>query len=267
MKLLAALGFEPAYARLDASHADFDKYYSRMLGGTRLKTTRPGRFAELDALLVAELDRRFAAGRPIRMHDMAASSGITSLELYELVKARGPVSLRVSDYYDAIHVLDGGVVGFVFDADFEPLQMVIGGAAISAQRGLLRGVLAPLWPSALRRRGEARRVSLFHPRAEALAAIDPSFVLARDDFHSPSPGPFEVVRLANALWPSMHPDEITAVLRAALATLTEDGVLVLGRAGNYTLFGREAGGFRMLDGLGEVEENRQLMSRATSLLG
>jgi hypothetical protein len=238
-----------------------------MLGGARLKTTRPGRFSEVDALLVAELDRRFAAGRTIRVHDMAASSGITSRELHAVLKARGPVSLRASDYYDAIQVLEGGALDFVFDADFEPLQVVIGGAGISAQRGLLRGALAPLWRSALQRRGEARRVSLFHPQAEALAATDSSFVLARENFHAPPAGPFEVVRLANALWPSMRHDEITAVLRATLATLTEDGVLVLGRAGNYTLFGREAGGVRMLCGLGEAGENCELVGRAASLLG
>lgn len=266
MKPIAALGFEPAYARLDASHADFDKYYGRMHGGGRFKTTRPGRFAELDALLVAELDRRFAAGRTIRVHDMAASSGITSLELYATLKARGPASLRASDYYDAVHVLDGRLLGFVFDADFAPLQIEIGGAAISAQHGLLRGALAPLWTSALQRRSEARRVSLFHPQAQTLAASDGGFVLARENFHMPPAGPFEVVRLANALWPSMARDEITTVLRSVVATLTGDGVLVLGRAGNYTLFGRGEGGFTALGGLGDAGENRELMSRAVSLL-
>ena len=81
MKPLAALGFEPVYARLDASRADFDKYYSRMLGGGLIKATRPGRFADLDALLIGELDRRIAAGRTNRVHDKAASSGITAAEL------------------------------------------------------------------------------------------------------------------------------------------------------------------------------------------
>jgi hypothetical protein len=267
MKPLAALGFEPAYARLDASQAGFDKYYGRMAGGSLLKVTRPGRFAELDALLIAELDRRFAPDRTIRVHDMAASSAITSLDLHEALKARRPVTVLASDHYDAVHVLEGGAVGFVFDADFAPLQLAIGSAGISAQHGLLRRALAPLWKSAVRRRHEARRVSLFHPRAEALAAADPDFVLARESFFSPPPGPYEVVRLLNAMWPSLGRDGTTSALRSVLATLTEDGLLVLGRAGNYTLFARREDGMEVLGGLGDAAENRDLVGGATKLLG
>ena len=172
MKPLAVLGFEPAYTRLDATGADFDKYYSRMGGGTLLKTTRPGRFAELDAMLVAELGR-FAPGRLIRVHDVAASSAITSIELLETLRARGPANVRASDYYDALYLLDGAPFSFVFDADMAPLQATVGRAGISAQHGPLRRVLAPFWASAIARQSEARRVSLFHPRALAAAAAIP----------------------------------------------------------------------------------------------
>jgi hypothetical protein len=154
MKSLAALGFEPAYARLDAAGADFDKYYSRMGGGALLKTTRPGRFAELDALLDAELGR-VAPGRLIRVHDVAASSAITSIELLEALRARGPANVRASDYYDALYLLDGAPFSFVFDADMAPLQATVGRAGISAQHGPLRRVLAPFWRQ--RSRGRARR--------------------------------------------------------------------------------------------------------------
>lgn len=265
MKPLAALGFEPAYARLDAAGADFDKYYSRMGGGTLLKTTRPGRFAELDALLVAELGR-FAPGRLIRVHDVAASSAITSIELLETLRARGPANVRASDYYDALYILDGTPFSFVFDADMAPLQATVGRAGISAQHGPLRRVLAPFWASAIARQSEARRVSLFHPRALAAAASDTGFTLVRESFFAPEAGPYEVVRLLNALWPELGRDAIGTVLRAAIATMTEDGVLVLGRAGDYTLFGRSGECLKPLGGLGDPAQNVDLMRGIAALV-
>ena len=48
--------------------------------------------------------------------------------------------------------------------------------------------------------------------------------------------------------------------------MTEDGVLVLGRAGDYTLFGRSGECLKPLGGLGDPAENVDLMRGIAALV-
>ncbi len=56
---------------------------------------------------------------------MAASNAITSLELFDYLRDREPVSLKASDYYDRLHIVNVGDRWRVaFDVDLKPIQYI-----------------------------------------------------------------------------------------------------------------------------------------------
>src|SRR4051812_28172699 len=88
-----------------------DEKLSRILGVMpagcfTLKKTGGNRLKDLDEAIVSHLDL-LPAGR-IRIHDMASSTGITSLELYDRLSAIRAVNMRSSDLYDAVFVAKRG---------------------------------------------------------------------------------------------------------------------------------------------------------------
>jgi len=255
------MGFEPAYTLLaDAEglpEAMVDRIYGRMPAGRLIKTTRARRFDELDRMIVREVESRMPPDRTVRVHDVAASSAITSVELFHRLSEIRSVAMKASDYYDALFRVRLCGVDFLLDADGAPLQVAIGRVAFSARRGPWRRLSAPFWPSARERLHRAERISLFHPEALRLAAINPAFKLVREDFFRPASDQFDVVRLANALWPSYTPEQTRGVVRDAAATVSEGGLFVLGRAGDYSIFVRLSGGFSEIATIGKRPDDAE----------
>ena len=79
----------------EADETALEALYEQMPAGLAWKTTYRRRFAALDDLIAAEVEARFAAG-PISVHDMAASSAITSLDLYRRLSASHQVTVAAS---------------------------------------------------------------------------------------------------------------------------------------------------------------------------
>jgi len=154
---------------------------------------------------------------------MAASSAITSLDLYRRLSASHQVTMRASDYYDAIHLVRAVLWHVSFDVEGHPIQ-VEGPLRRPLKRLVVRYARAGL------KAGRAERLSLFHPSARAIAARDPHFQLAKESFFSPLAHRYHVVRVMNALIEQhLSRDRIEAALRAIIPTVAERGLLVLGR--------------------------------------
>jgi hypothetical protein len=230
----------------EADETALEALYEQMRAGSAWKKTHRRRLAPLDDLIAAEVEARFAGG-PISVHDMAASSAITSLELYRLLSASHQVTMRASDYYDAIHLVRVALWHVSFDVEGQSAQVE------GPFRGLLKRLVVQHARAALNA-GRAERLSLFHSSARAVAASDPNFQLAKEDFFSPLAHRYQVVRVMNALVEqNLSRDRIEAALRAIIPTVAERGLLVLGRNADEengriqaTIFARGQDGFSVL---------------------
>jgi len=253
---LAATALEAMPARpSDAQEALIADIHDSLRGGSQhSRYTQRHRLAALDRRLGETLAEHGARQR-IRIHDMAASNAITSLELFEHLRDRETVLLKASDYYDRLHVVSVGDRWQVaFDVDLKPIQYIGSRMMVCARRPdphaptvdtivkpALQAVLLPPALAALRsaldgtrahpvQTDQYQQVSLFHPRCRSEAATNERFELQRDDLFSPAPYRYDVVRVANALSTDfMSEAQIIAGVRAVAATIVEGGLLVLGR--------------------------------------
>ena len=112
-------------------------YNQTVVGGYVYKTTRRNRFKDVDKSLVPQLQKTFGTSQPIAIHDVGASSGITSLDLLGSCEQAGlDVSMHATDLYDhllAVPVRGGWTV--IFDSDGQPLQYIAKSWVLSARNG------------------------------------------------------------------------------------------------------------------------------------
>ncbi|TPL99612.1 hypothetical protein FJ943_14305 [Mesorhizobium sp. B2-3-10] len=74
-------------------------------------------------------------------------------------------------------------------------------------------------------------MSLFHPDVIAKTKSDGRFMATRDDFFSPSPVRYDVVRVMNALGTRNFPRlQIERAVTAVAKTVVDGGLLVFGRS-------------------------------------
>jgi hypothetical protein len=227
------------------------------------KRTRSNRLADLDDAIVSVVEKMQAG--EIRVHDMAASDGITSLELFNRLQAVRPVRLRSSDYYDSISMAKRGPAYIFYDQDGSVLQVALGRIALRSKRSnrTLARLLSPDMTKMV-------RIPLLHPRAIAKSRADDRFTLARDSFFDPAPGQYELVRVMNALGErNFQREDIERAIRAIAPTVAIGGLLILGRNADErdgrseaTIFKRTpigfqavidlAGGYEMKDFVGAL---------------
>src|SRR5260221_3579321 len=88
--------------------------------------TFPGRFRAIDDAIESEIGKAFQPGRPIHVHEMAASNAITSLDLFERLRGRfgNAGSVSASDYADSVYVVSVSGWHVVFDVEKRPLQFI-----------------------------------------------------------------------------------------------------------------------------------------------
>jgi hypothetical protein len=294
---LAATALEAMPAQpSDAQEALIADIHDSLRGGSQhSRYTQRRRLAALDRRLGEILAERGARQR-IRIHDMAASNAITSLELFDHLRDREPVSVKASDYYDRLHVVNVGERWRVaFDVDRKPIQYIGRRMMICARRPdpdaptvdtvvkpALQAALLPPALAALQRaledprappvqNDQYRQMSLFHPRCRSEAATNARFELQRDDLFSPAPFRYDVVRIANALSTDfMSEARIIAGVRAVAATIAEGGLLVLGRnaAGGDgpargTIFVRDRGRLIPLADVSEGYQHKEAVRQLT----
>jgi hypothetical protein len=234
-------------------------YCSMRVGNHVQKITRRNRFAALDEWLLDDLDHRFGHWRSIAIHDMAASNGITSLELFMRLARRGNVTVHCSDLHDTIYVVapNGSRWKTIFDLDGRPLQYVGCGFVLSgckaeplrypvnrvvqvwAKSCLLQRAATLLKAASFRQDqhavqlsgGMVRRIRLVHPECDRLVRSEPRFTVGRDNLFSPRPRQFDIVRIMNALTPQHFEVErvLDGISRCA-ANVVEGGMFIVGRS-------------------------------------
>jgi len=155
MRILA-----PSFVRLLSTPTakERKRILASMSGGPfTSKTTRPNRFLDLDIAIISAI-RRLPMDKEVTVHDMAASDGITSLELFNRLSHERPVRLTASDYYDEICAARKGIFWVFFDKDQVVLQVALGAIALRSQRAneFLARLLSPSVT-------KLTSVSLFHP--------------------------------------------------------------------------------------------------------
>jgi hypothetical protein len=231
--------------------------YAPMPNGT-WKFTQHGRLAAVDAALMAILRRRHALGSPLVVCDLAASTGATSLELYEALRRVFAVDFVASDLYRdllAVRSLRWPVAA-IFDARGRAVQYLAGPFVLScgrpdsvahpvnrvlaraigarfapAARAVLAGVaVESLEPFAVTRKGAYDVVRLPILTRDVLrACAAPDFRFEAWDALEPLPLRAHVVRAMN-IFTRDHfgDDERRRGLRHCVQAVQPGGLLVVG---------------------------------------
>jgi hypothetical protein len=214
-------------------------------------------------MLAEEIPVAFPPDQAIHVHDMGASSGITSMELFErLARERANIHVHASDFFDALYVVSPPRSHWqiVFNRALTPVQFIGRGIAVSAKSWPGEKSSRRLLCSWLRARelprafeilcaglcgpGDAdtdnamrliNTISLFNPKCRSLALADARFTLGREDFMNPTSGPYHVIRLMNYRLSPVNPklksereSDIESLLVAIHRSLHPDGLFVLG---------------------------------------
>lgn len=245
-----------------AARPDGDRDADRLVERVRLpngtwKLTGAGRLADVDGLLCAQLrDRPRAA--PLTVLDLGASTGVTSVSLYErLRREHDDVTFIASDLYrDALAVRGRGWT-VLLTVRGEPLQYLLGPFVLPAQL-----VESPLYAGnrALKRLAERRllpraraalaalageppeegtvpvdglqvsRFSLLAACCRARLRSDARFRFEVIDVLQPLPGRATVVRALNVVTgDNFDALQLRRALRHCIAAVEPGGLLVLGR--------------------------------------
>jgi len=242
----------------DMSSAEEKRYedvLAMMGAGTRMKKTFRSRLASLDTELVRLVEERFSDVPLLRIHDVGASTAITSVELLERLAAIRPTAVHATDRYDYLTAVDAGPgMTVFFDVDGHPIQFAFGKWGLTVTRRHPRRALSRLLSERARRRlADGQRISLFHPKALALAEVNPHFTLGHYDLFVPNGARYEVVRAMNVLMEkSLSPDDINVSspekISEGIASLSDQvvdgGLLILGRRDDVTIFAKS--GDRMM---------------------
>ena len=248
-----------AYTLLEDLQAHFrpadepliERLYQSMAAGDGIfKITRRARFTALDEWLANEIKAIKPGTSPVVVHDVGASSGVTTLELWSRLKRDSTVVVHASDYFDTLDLVTvpGTRWTVAFATDGRPLQFSNDWYVLPVSRKeswrypwnrwLQSRANATILPEAKRLRdagqgnptGSIRRVSLFHPEATATAATSKTFKLLRHDVFQPNPIACDVLRAMNILTPNHFPaDKVREAIAACLHNLRDGGLFLIGR--------------------------------------
>ncbi len=243
--------------RLDQyqDQALLDAIYTHIKMANRVaKTTCPGRFNDLDAITVQMLERRKA---PVRLHDVAVSSGITALELYQRLRAANIApDYHISDKYARLQFVQNGALTRIYDADRQLIQVYCAGLFADHQTrwffplSKLLFLQARRWPLPETFSGDL----LLYDR-KVIAALE-SGILQHQDydvFTTPMSGRYDYVRCMNLLNSAYfsEPRLQKAVLNLS-RSLKPGGILQIGRSlfpngeNRVSFYRRDGGRLRLI---------------------
>jgi hypothetical protein len=226
----------------------------RLPNGT-FKTTSDRRLDDLNNAIGHHLPRR----HPLRIKDVAVSSGISTLEWYQaLTKAGIECEMTATDIWlharlveargfrvlldQAGRILQIDVAGWAFQPELAPRKRMFFAAPIAlAQRPqLLQRLTRHEYP-----------VVLTSPRLFG----NPAVTIVEEDLLAPTAGEWDVIRAANIINRGYFPDStLQAIIRNLVASLTPEGLLAVCRTdlklGNRaSIFRRAGNGLELVDEL------------------
>ena len=192
------------------------------------KHTAPGRFRDLDSLVVDYLSHESNL-----IHDVAVSSGITSVELYSVLRDRGvPFKLMVSDKFSH-YLYRGTIVRRIYAVNKTLLFAYVGW--ILADRKCswkfpISKFLFPLVRAFDKPSPPFREIPLYDFRLLELIRQGHVEELSYDIFSTSLPDRFTFVRCMNVLnLDYFKPDAIHRALSLLKNSLKDQGILLLGR--------------------------------------
>lgn len=206
-----------------------DYVYSRLAaGGGTTKQTAVGRFRDLDDIIVSLAHK----DKINVVHDIAVSSGVTSLELYSTLHSHGlPTSFRVSDKY-AKYGATGRALVRIADADGTLVEMyacgVLAKRNVSKYFFLTRLLYWLLADVAVHNRTKV----FFLFDAQVLEHIERGLIyhIDYDVFETRTGSLFTFVRCMNLLnLDRFSSSQIQGALSNIVGSLQENGVLQIGR--------------------------------------
>ena len=226
-------------------------YASLEAGNGVYKITKRGRFERLNRLLVKNLSLMPEATL-WDVHDIAVSSAITSVELYECLSQLHSVRFEASDFYHRIWLVVHQGWTIAFDEGNHPVQMAGYGMVMSIHRGepwhlilnktaqsYVKRFVIPVAKAKLLQHREQRSfdysetvkpVSLFHPIAHRLTQRSPGFVLCQRNGLQPLARKSHLIRVLNFLTPRhLARDQIVEGWKSLSSSLHPGGFLIVGR--------------------------------------
>jgi len=202
----------------------------RVSGGTT-KETAPGRFQYRD-----EATLKILGAGPHAVHDVAVSSGITSMELYELLTAHGiSFKLWVSDKFSK-YFQKGTWIRRIYDADKKLLHAyclgILADWKVSWKYPFTK-FLFLLLSKTDSPGGRVSEIPLYDPSLLKMLRSGAIAEMQFDLFATELPPQFTFVRCMNVLNLNYFPeDRILAALRLLNLSMREGGVLLVGRTGD-----------------------------------
>lgn len=217
-----------------------------LLPNGTFKTTSDHRLDDLNEAIMAHLPSR----RPLRVKDVAVSSGISALEWYEMLQARSiAFEMTATDVRLRARLIKARGFNVLLDESGEVLQLHVAGLAFQpTQAPKKRAAFAPILacvrsPRALNRLARSeRKVVLVSPRL-----LDSPVQVVEEDLRTPRPGQWDVVRAANILNHEYFPQPILREMMVNLAgSLAPGGLLIVCRSDPS--LGNRASIFRISEG-------------------
>lgn len=192
------------------------------------KQTAPGRFRDLDSLVANCLTQELNS-----IHDVAVSSGITSVELYSVLCERGiRFKLMVSDKFSR-YLYRGTLVRRIYTADRTLLYAYVLWLFADWQcswKFPISKILFSFVQAFDRSSAPYREIPLYDFRLLDLMRNGQVEELAYDIFSTALPNRFTFVRCMNVLnLAYFTPDSIRTALSLLKDSLKDQGILLLGR--------------------------------------
>jgi hypothetical protein len=253
---------DPTLASRPAA-GDHERIVKRvLLGDGTWRETAVGRLRALDQVAVEVLRQRRREGSPLRVFDVAASTGCTSVEFYHALRASFAVDFIASDRTrdvfavrahgsrlttivdgrngDVLQYISGSFVlpGHGRESPIYLLNHVLRRLCARAQSSDLRAIVASAtargcepfsWTSIAGH--DVMKLPLLSGDCLSLLKHDPHFRYELADILQPIDGTADVIRAMNILHDQyFRPDEIRTALRNCLAALADGGMFIIGRS-------------------------------------
>jgi hypothetical protein len=196
------------------------------------KTTRSGRFADLDDIVVDVLKQR--ENESATFHDIGVSNGITSLELYDKIERTGlTVNFCISDKYAKIYY-NGRSIKKFYDADGHLISVNFFFLHFSPRIGkaffLSRWLFHFYQKKADLKKPGFKEILLLAPAVYKKIQEGEITLLEFDVFETKAASPFTFLRCLNVLMPAyFSTDRIRQGVNNLRENLAEGGHLLLGR--------------------------------------
>lgn len=205
-------------------------------GSTNWRLTGMHRLEAVDDAICDFVDEHLHDRRPIRVHDVACSNAITSVDLFTRLQHIGSLEFLASDLHTEITVMKTALGTIVFDDRQRWIQIQFRDKAyyprqpnVNRRRfNVLSGwTLLPLLRFSAFFGVERKSVNIMHPTAQALSRDDRRFRIGRRDALSPSTDTFNVIRFMNVIY--NWPDELSLrAIKTLGSSLEEGGIIVVG---------------------------------------